>query len=383
MWAFVCRCWLGSRLLFLTAGILGAHLLRHAPTGDPAQAGTFSYWANWDGAWYSSIAEAGYVGKFWPASANFFPLYPLLLRIGTVFGEGPALAGVVISLAASFFALYLTHELTRSYFDREAARAATLALAFFPTAFFLNAVYTEAVFLAAALGSVWAARLRGDFVLAGVLGCVAAMTRNVGVLVLFPLADEWIRRRRDLRTRDLAPLALAPAGVLAYMFWLWRWSGHPLLFSTVARTYWGRKLTNPAHTLHLAWERAVSGVGTAIRPHRAFETTTTSNPTFHSMATFDYFFFLLLIALVILVVARLPRGLAAYAIGTMLLPILTPAFVEPLASFSRYALAVFPAFFVLGLVLSRKEILLRVWLSASALLGILFTLYFTTWRWVA
>ena len=286
-------------------------------------------------------------------------------------------------MVASFFALYFAHELTRDYFDRKAARAATLALAFFPTAFFLNAVYTEAVFLAAALGSVWAARLRSDFVLAGVLGCLAALTRNVGVLVLLPLAHEWLRGRRHVGPRDLAPLALVPAGVLAYMFWLWHWSGHPLLFSTVARTYWGRKLTNPAHTLHLAWERAVSGAAGAIRPQRAFETTSTSNPTFHSMATFDYLFLLLLIALVILVVAHLPRGLSAYAIGTLLLPVLTPAFVQPLASLSRYSLAVFPVFFVLGGVLSRNEILLRVWLTASALLGVLFTLYFTTWRWVA
>jgi hypothetical protein len=167
------------------------------------------------------------------------------------------------------------------------------------------------------------------------------------------------------------------------MFWLWRWSGHPLLFSTVARVTWGRDFTNPAHTLQLAWERAESGATWAIHFWRAFEIVDQSNPTFASSATFDYAFLLLVIALVVLVVARLPLGLALYAIGTALLPVITPAFVQPLASYSRYSLSVFPAFFVLGHLLSRNAIVLRLWLAGSALLGILFTLYFTTWRWVA
>jgi hypothetical protein len=387
VWRFVFGVWLASRLLFLTAGIIGAHVLSHTPLGYPKQPpGTFSYWANWDGAWYSAIAKVGYArvehGHLWPASANFFPFYPLLLRIGTVFGAGPALAGVLISLAASFFALYFAHELTRDFFDRKAARAATLALAFFPTAFLFNAVYTEAVFLAAALGSVWAARCRSDFVLAGLLGCVAAMTRNVGVLLLFPLAHEWFRRRRDVGLWNLASLALVPAGLLSYMFWLWRASGHPLLFSTVARITWGRTLTNPADTLHLAWQRALSGADSAVHPWRAFEISDQSNLTFNSSATFDYAFLLIFTVLVVLVVAQLPKGLALYAIGTLLLPVLTPAAIQPFASFSRYALAIFPAFFVLGYVLSRNAIALRLWLAASAVLGIFFTLYFTTWRWI-
>ena len=105
----------------------------------------------------------------WPSSSNFFPLYPLLLRIGTVFGGGPAVTGVVISLAASLAALYFVHELARDLFDRDVARAATLTIAFFPTAFYFNAVYTEAVFLAAAAGSVWAARTQGNITLSAEL----------------------------------------------------------------------------------------------------------------------------------------------------------------------------------------------------------------------
>jgi len=381
-WRFVFWTWLSSRLLFLVTGALGSRLLSHAPTGYPADpGGTLTYWAHWDGAWYSSIARAGYFETLWPSSTNFFPFYPLLLRIGTTVGVGAALAGVVISLAASLLALYFAYELARDYFDREAARAATLALAFFPTAFFLNSVYTESVFLAAALGSLWAARIRGDFLLAGVLGCVAAMTRNVGVLLILPLGEEWLRRRRDAGASGLAALALVPAGLLAYMFWLWRWSSHPLLFSTVVRRTWGRTPSNPLHTLHRAWDAARDGAVWVVHPQRVFETTS-PNPPYGLMGTLDFVCLLLLVALLVVVVARLPIGLSAYAVGVLLLPVLTPPQILPLASLSRYALAAFPVFFALGLVLARRR-LLGGWVAVSAALGVLLTLEFTTWRWVA
>lgn len=318
---------------------------------------------------------------FWPSSTNFFPFYPLLLRIGMVFGGGPAVTGVVISLAASIAALYFMHELARDLFDRDVARAATLTLAFFPTAFYFNAVYTEAVFVAAAAGSVWAARTQGNFVLAGVLGCIAAMTRNVGVFLLLPLAHEWWRSRQEVGASGLAPLALVPAGLAAYMFWLWRWSSHPLLFSTVVHKTWGRTLTGPFTVLHRAWHRAGIGLPVAVHPWRIFQTLNPNN-SYDVMGTIDFVALLILLALLAVVVVRVPWGLAAYAVLGFALPVLTPAFVLPLASLSRYALSLFPAFFALGLLLARRRYLLYGWLAASASVGVLLTFSFTTWKWV-
>ena len=381
-WKFVGATWAASRVFFLVAGLLGDRLLGHPGTGLPPNPhGVLHYWANWDGAWYSAIAERGYFHVFWPSSTNFFPFYPLLLRIGMLVGGGPAVTGVVISVAASLAALYFVYELARDLFDRDVARAATLTLAFFPTAFFLNAVYTEAVFLAAAAGSVWAARTQGNFVLAGVLGCIAAMTRNVGVFLLLPLAQEWWRRREEAGVSALAPLALVPAGLLSYMFWLWRWSSHPLLFSTVVHKTWGRTLTSPFTVLDRAWHRASYGAPVAVHPWRMFTTIIPDN-SYDAMGTVDYVVLLILVVLLAVAVVRLPWGLAGYAILGTLLPVLTPPQVLPLASLSRYTLALFPVFFALGLLLARRRYLLYGWLAASAAVGIILTFSFTTWRWV-
>ena len=61
------------------------------------------------------------------------------------------------------------------------AHRAVLCLALFPTGFYLNAVYPEALFLALSLGAVWAAQVRRNLVLACVLAgplAVAAAVRH-------------------------------------------------------------------------------------------------------------------------------------------------------------------------------------------------------------
>src|SRR3712207_3762456 len=110
VWAFVFVAFFVSRLLFMGVGALAVTLLPQAdPAGDPLGPGGFlGYWANWDGAWYAEIATEGYGGRA-PASTAFFPLYPVLLKLGTVVGVGPALWGVGVSLASTLFALFFVY----------------------------------------------------------------------------------------------------------------------------------------------------------------------------------------------------------------------------------------------------------------------------------
>jgi hypothetical protein len=383
-WPFVLAAWASSRALFLVTGAIGAHALRQAnAVGFPREPdGILNYWAHWDGGWFSSIATQGYGATLWPASANFFPVFPFLVNAGTLLGAGPALAGVVISLAASLLALWFLYELAADLLSPEAARAATLALAFFPTSFFLNAVYSEAIFLALAIGAVWAARVRGNFLLAAILGGLAADTRNVGIFLLLPLLHEALRRRHEAGWSALAPLLIVPAGLLSYMAWLWRWSSHPLLFMTVVHRTWGRTVADPVTTLRRAWTVAETGAVWAVHPGRVFATAS-PNPSFGAMETFNLVFLALLAVCVLAAFVRLPLGLALYGACAAAIPVLTPASFSPLASLPRYFLAVFPAFLVLGWLLAGRRLLLAGWLVASSALGVLLTLYFTTWRWVA
>jgi hypothetical protein len=126
-------------------------------------------WARWDSDWYLRIAEDGYAES--PSSAPaFFPLYPALVGgLGRLLAGHYVLAGVLISLAACLAGFLLLYRLATARMGEEGARRALLYLALFPTALFLQAVYSESLYLALVLGAFLLAE-RGRWLGAGAVG---------------------------------------------------------------------------------------------------------------------------------------------------------------------------------------------------------------------
>ncbi len=377
---FVLVVFASSRLLFLGAGALAAAFLPWAePAGDPlGPSGFLGYWAHWDGAWYAEISTDGY-GERAPASTAFFPLYPMLVGLGNL---GPAFWGVAVSLVATVFALFFVFRIAERLSGLRAARTATLCLAFFPMAFFLNAVYSEALFLALTAGSFWAAGVRRDFLLAGLLGALAAATRNLGVLLMVPLFLEWLRYRREVGARGVLGVMLVPAGLVGYGGFLWARFGDPLVSFRQQGEHWNREVAGPRSTLGDAWRAAEDGMEYVLDPATLF---LGADPTpaleASNVLNFGFLVFFLVIAAVGLFV--LPPGLSVYSCVLVLLPVLTPSPQFPLMSLPRFVLGAFPVFLVLGYALSRRRWSLVAWLVVSGGLGVALTALFTTWRWVA
>ncbi len=368
------------------AGALAAAFIADAePAGDPlGPGGVFGYWARWDGAWYSEIATGGYDARY-PASTAFFPLYPLLIRLGTLVGGGPALWGVAISLAATFFALYFVYRIAERLYDTRAARAAALVTAFFPTAFFLNAVYTEALFLALSAGCIWAAMVRRELLLAGALGALAAATRSLGVLLVIPLAVEWLRYRREIGAPGLLSAALAPAGTAAYLAFLWVRFGEPLVSLGQQEDYWGREPASPVATLSAAWSAAGDGASYLARPLELLASST-AGPTLSASNTLNLIFLGLFLVAMGAGVMLLPPGLSLYALALVLAGMLAPNPDLPLMSLPRFLLGAFPMFLVIGLALSRLplgRLALGAWVLVSGAAGVWMAALFVTWHWVA
>ena len=379
-WKFSLAVWGVSRLFFLAVGAVAARFVTPAAAGVvPEPPGFLNYWAHWDGAWYSAIATSGYGG---PAATAFFPFYPLLVHFGTRLGGGPAVWGVVISSLALLLALFFLYRIAEELWDQRVARIATLTLAFFPTAFFLNAVYTEALFLALTTGALWAAYVRRDLVLAGFFAYFAGATRNVGLLLVIPLAYEWLRNRREFGWVSLVGVAAAPCGLATYMLYLWKGTDDPLLFAAAQEQTWGRTFTNPVTTVERAWESARGGFDYVLHPGKVFAGTYV-DPSYALGNSLQLFFLALLFVLLALAVVRLSPGLSAYALLLGAAPLLTPSPMFPLTGLSRYFLGMFPLFFVLAFVLARSRYALLSWLVASAAFGAFLTILFTSWRWVA
>jgi Mannosyltransferase (PIG-V) len=380
-WPFVLAVLAFSRLLFLGTGAVAAAILPWAKpfpsaVGPP---GFLDYWAHWDGAWYSDIAMHGYRT---PTSTAFFPLFPMLLRVGTALGGGPALWGVLISLVAIPFAMYFLYRVAEKLRGVKAARIAVLTFAFFPTAFFLNATYTEALFVAFTTGSFWAAYVRRDLLLAGLLGALAAATRNLGVLSLIPLGYEWLRNRQEFGWRGMWEIGIVPTGLLGYMIFLWVRFGDPLIFFSAQETFWRRELTDPTTALEMAWTKAREGLSHLLHPATLFLDPRGGDAVLEAYNTISFAFLVLLLVLVSIGFIVLPVRLSVYTFLVTLLPVLTPNPEIPLMGLPRYALGTFPLFFILGYLLSHSRLALYLWLIICGGLGIAFTALFVTWRWM-
>ncbi|GAA1629625.1 mannosyltransferase family protein [Actinoplanes couchii] len=214
-------------------------------------------WNNWDAGHYVRIAESGYgIGPGFPA---FFPLYPLLIHL---LGGGIG-AALVVANAAAFGALAVLHRLAAHEFGEAVAQRSAWYLAAFPMGFFLFIGYNESLFLLLAVGALYAGR-RGHWWLAGALGALSSATRLFGLLLMLPLAVEYLRQTgwtlRRLRA-DVLGIALVPLGVIAYAVYCMIELGSPLAFS-IAQDQWGRRYTFPGG----AWLTAVQQVQGPLHP---------------------------------------------------------------------------------------------------------------------
>ncbi|XVV10044.1 mannosyltransferase family protein [Actinoplanes sp. CA-131856] len=194
-------------------------------------------WNGWDAGHYVRIAESGYhLGPGFPA---FFPLYPMLIHL---FGGGPA-AALFVANAAAFGALVLLYRLADYEFGPRVAQRAAWYLAVFPMGFFLFIGYNESLFLLLVVGALYAAR-RGHWWLAGTLGAFSSATRLFGVLLIAPLAVEYLRQTKWRLRTDVLGVALVPLGVVGYSVYCWIELGSPVQFS-IAQDEWGRRYTVP------------------------------------------------------------------------------------------------------------------------------------------
>lgn len=379
-WVIVVTVWAASRAFFFIVGAIGNAFFDQAQViGDyPAPLGALSYWAHWDGRWFAHIAVHGYDTD---VATAFFPLYPLAIRAGVEAGLGVALAGVLVSSLAALAALYFVFELGRSWYGERAALVSTLALAFFPTAFYLNAVYSDPLFLALSAGSLWALYARRDLMLAGLFAYFAAATRNIGVLLILPLAYEWLRGTRTTGWRTVVAFAAPLAGLGSYLLYLWIEKGHPLLFLRAYEQKWGRGFGNPLEKTWSALQHSGDGV-VYLWPERVLSTPSPA-PPYVLANTLNVWFLLFACCALVLAVRRIPPGALLYAAPAAFGPLFRDSTALALNSYSRYVLVVFPLFLALGAVLASSWKATVIWILASASLGAYLTLLFVTWRWVA
>jgi hypothetical protein len=404
-----------SRLVVWAAGLLGLLWLGRAPGAQQYDASglttPFSSFgdllvapaARWDSVWYLTIAERGYGDEHSHAQAAFYPLYPLLMRgLGWVVGS-PLVAGIVVSLVCFLLALVLLHKLAVIELDAHDAHGTVLLVAFFPTAFFFSAVYSESLFLLVSVGTFLAAR-SGRWALAGVLGGLAALTRNSGVLLLVPLVllflygprADWatpiglsprgLRARLRPRfplTRQILWLALVPLGLALYLGW------SAIVLGDVFAPYHAQALwlrhfepfgavTGGVRAAWLGLRQLVHGSPTP----RYFRDSGGDSFLVAADSLMLLGFLAFAVVACIGALRRLPFAYGAYAAVALAMTLSYPLDAQPLMSLPRYMVVLFPLQMWLARWSGERGGVERAVGVSAVLLG-LFAAHFAHWGFVA
>lgn len=320
-------------------------------------------WNRWDSLHYLDIAREGYAssGKRL-ILINFFPLFPWMVRLFAVFLGNFVFSALLVSGVASLAAGAFLYRLVSLDDSSENARQAVFFFLIFPTSFFLHIGYPESLFMALVLGSFLAARQR-QWLLAGLAGALACLTRANGLLLIPALAMEAYQQYREgKRWRwEWLWLGLAILGFGGYLFLNYKLSGDPFLYLSIKHEVWNKKLAWPWTSFYesaktLAWR----------------------TPSAAQMVVWQEFFFALLaFVLTVISLKKLRPSYTVWMVSNWLL--FTGTFF--ILSVPRYVLVMFPIF-ILFARLAKNHLwntLLTVW---SILFLALFISLFVKGGWV-
>jgi len=236
-------CWvfagaLALRLLLLVAGVAYMWFLE----GREALPSLEAVYSRWDAPHYLWIAQNGYQAVT-PDSDGylfivFFPLYPYL--VGLL--GGSAWAGILLSCLMGSGASAILYALTRRQGGTLLQGAmAALFLQLFPMSVFLHAPYTEGMFLFFTAAGLFCVDKK-NYLLAGVCGFFAALTRNVGVLLVVPCAVQilldWKKDGISKTVQNALWCLLIPLGTLVYLGINRAVYGDPFMFMKIQKAHW-------------------------------------------------------------------------------------------------------------------------------------------------
>jgi len=348
------------------------------PSGLPHWLWSF---ANFDGVHYLTIAEKGYSAQF---TQVFFPLYPLLIGIfnNILPFINPIITGLFISNMLFLFSLMIFRKLMRLDYKEKEIKWMIAFLLFFPTSFFLGSLYTESLFFFLVISSFYMARKK-RWILAGILGAFASATKLVGILLLPALLWEWwqanrskyhvlgIKYKKILHTIFYilhSPIIyLIPLGLITYTIYLQQAFGDWLYFWHAQPVFGAER----------------SGTGIIILPQviwRYLKMLVTNPYTQYSFWVALWELGSLVVSCSLLVIGLLKKVRMSYLIFGFL-TVIVPTLTGTLSSMPRYILVAFPIFISLGLIRNRLE--RNLLFVICCLLSVIFTILFTSGRWVS
>ena len=295
---------------------------------------------HWDTYWYLDIIKNGYYLKNNNTLSDivFFPLYPFLIKLlGTLLFGNYVLAGWVISMTALLGACAFFYKLLQEFHPDVDPELPIILMLIFPTAFFFNIVYTEALFLFLTITTFYYT-FRRNFYLAGIFALLGALTHSNGVFLALPILWEILRINgwKSIFTKKIIPVFFAPLGSFLFIFYDYLKFHNLFLFFNI-ESAWGRSFS-------INWEHF----------------SLFSHPAIVNLSL-DIFFTIFILTIIFLVYKNLSPLYAVF----MSLTVAAALTSGTLMSIGRYSLVLFPIFILLAKIKSKT--LQQLWIFSSIL----------------
>ncbi|MGF1750396.1 MULTISPECIES: hypothetical protein [Vibrio] len=248
-----------SRTVFYSLGLIGAHAY------NPESMTNMDVWqqiCRFDCLWFQRIADDGYalIPSYMKGgnAANwaFMPVSPYLGKWMSLLVGDTNLALIVMSnltFVASIAVFIMA--LKQQSFSKDIQDTAIWLMCFSPYTVYALAGYSEPLYIALICG-VFIACYRKNWWLVGLLGLVAAVTRNLGVMLVFSVlifgvqaygVSSFIRLKNNALS-VIAAIWLIPLGFFTYMVFLHFHMGDALAFGHI-QVAWGRVFSHPVEWL--------------------------------------------------------------------------------------------------------------------------------------
>lgn len=327
-----------------------------------------SIWANFDGIHYLNIAGNGYTNN-----ARFMPLYPLIIKIISIFfgqnqafGMGQFLIAFLLANLFLFLALIFLYKLLRLDFSPKVVLTTIIFLLIFPTSFFFSAVYSESLFLLLILLSFYFAR-RKKWLWAGIFAGLSSATRIVGIIMFFALLIESYLQKEKINLKHILCITAASVGTIIYAIYnKIRW-GNFFYFLQAHGELGNSRSTNKIILFPQAIYRYLKIILTL--PPKRFE-------WWIALLELTMFIFCLSV-LYIAWRKKIRLSYLFYSLGALFIPASSGTF----SGLPRYIILIFPMF--LGIALIKNKLFQMVYLIVSLILSIILLMFFSRGYFVA
>lgn len=210
------KLWWILRVVSACVGSLAFYLDPPAKVLDENQ--FLAPWYAWDAEYFARAVRDGF--SAYDGTANFHPLFQWLSSLLLPMVREPMIALLLVSSLASIGFVALFYRLARLDYDTEQSALASYLMLCWPASLVLFLPYTESLFLLLSAAGLLACRWR-RFWIAGLMGCLASLTRQQGIVLSLPIAWEmWEASGHNLRTLIRSRTIALSLPFVGYGLWI-------------------------------------------------------------------------------------------------------------------------------------------------------------------